>query len=439
LYYRSKLEEASWLAKYQRLIKLFVVLFFGTVFIFSFSHFGAKAFENLTGADGKYSEGTTAGSVDISGKTESEAIALLEEKYVDWVKNTKFELQYSELIVPFDTNLFHFDSAQTLSSIIDGQQNQAVITIDLLQVGEQIQILFPQVDSNKLELTKLTLDLSNTASQFNNGSFTFNLNKDYLITDPSSKNAVLSEAIVKLTDVSSELQSVIEANSEILIDKKVEFSLLEYAKAQKIENSTVLNILATGVYQAVLPTNFTITERNISKALPEYATLGMEAKVNAANGSDLIIVNPNESLYTITLRLDSNNLIVTLKGEKLLYNYEISKKDEQQLKPKTIKQYSPMVLTGNIKVQTEGADGKIVKVYRDTYQESQLIKSELISEDYYPPVYRVEIHGLTSSENTATPAVASPAVPPDSNGTQTPPLTEDPDNGLWGKPNEQPK
>lgn len=416
------------------------MLFFGTVFIFSFSHFGAKAFENLTGADGKYSEGTTAGSVDISGKTESEAIALLEEKYVDWVKNTKFELQYSELIVPFDTNQFHFDSAQTLSSIIDGQQNQAVITIDLLQVGEQIQILFPQVDSNKLELTKLTSDLSNTASHFHNGSFTFNLSKDYLITDPSSKNAVLSEAIVKLTNVSSELQSVIEANSEILIDKKVEFSFLEYAKAQKIENSTVLNVLATGIYQAVLPTNFKITERNIGSALPDYATLGMEAKVNAAKGLDLIIVNPNESLYTITLRLDSNNLIVTLKGEKLLYNYEISKKDEQQLKPKTIKQYSPLVLPGNIKVQTEGADGKIVKVYRDIYQEGQLIKSELISEDYYPPVYRVEIHGLTGSENTATPAVTSPAVTPDSNGTQTPRLTEEPDsNGLWGKPNEQPK
>jgi hypothetical protein len=428
------------LAKYQRLIKLFVVLFFGTAFIFSFSHFGAKAFENFTGADGKFSEGTTVGSINVSGKTESEAISLLEEKYVDWVKNTKFELQYSELNVPFDTNLFHFDSAQTLSSIIDGQQNQAVITIDMLQVGEHIQILFPQIDSNKLELTKLTTDLSNTASQFNNGSFVFNISKDYLITDPASKNAVINEAIVKLTDVSSELQSVIEANSEILLDKKVVFSLLEYAKTQKIENSSGLSVLATGIYQAVLPTNFTINERNISSALPDYAFLGMEAKVNAANGSDLVIVNPNESLYTIELRLDGNNLIVTLKGEKLLYNYEISKKDEQQLKPKTIKQYSPLVLPGNIKVQTEGSDGKIVKVYRDIYQESQLIKSEFISEDYYPPVYRVEIHGLTGTENTVTPAGSTPAVNPNPNGTQTPPLLEAPnDNGLWGKPNEQPK
>jgi hypothetical protein len=429
---------ASWLAKYSRFIRLFVVLFFGTAFIFSFSHFGAKAFDNFTGADGNYAEGTTVGAVDVSGKSEREAIALLEEKYVDWVKNTKFELQYSELIVPFDTNLFHFDAAQTLSSIIDGQQNQAVIAIDMLQVGEQIQILFPQIDSNKLEVSKLTSDLSKAASQFNNGPFRFNINTDYLIVDPASKNAVISEAVVKLTEVSSELQSVIEANPEILLDKKIVFSLLEFAKGQKIEDSSVLSVVATGIYQAVLPTNFTINERNIGIALPDYALLGMEARVNDANSSDLVIVNPNESLYTIELRLESNNLIVTIRGEKLLYNYEISKKDEQQLKPKTIKQYSPLVLPGNIKVQNEGTDGKIVKVYRDKYEGSQLIESVLISEDYYPPVYRVEIHGLTGSDNTANPAVTTPT--PDPNGTQTPPLPAEPDdNGLWGKPNEQPK
>ncbi|MEH7249916.1 G5 domain-containing protein [Neobacillus niacini] len=428
------------MAKYQPIIKLFVVLFFSTAFIFCFSHFGAKAFENITGADGKYSEGTTVGSIDLSGKSATEAVSLIEEQYVNWVKNTKFELQYSELIVPFDTSLFHLDSAQTVSAIIDGQQNQVVITIDMMQVGERIQILFPQLDSNKLELTKITSDLSNAAAQFSNGPFRFNISSDYLINDPATKNAVISETIVKLTDVSSELQSVIESNPEILLEKKEAFSVLEFANTKKIENAFVLSVLATGIYQAVLPTNFTINERTISSALPDYALLGMEAKVNAVNGSDLVIVNPNESLYTIELRLDSNNLIVTVKGEKLLNDYKISKKDEQQLKSKTIKQYSPLVLPGTIKVHTEGSDGKIVKIYREVYQEGQLIKSELISEDYYPPVYRVEIHGLTGTENTASPAVTTPAAAPDPNGTQTPPLPEkSDDNGLWGKPNEQPK
>ncbi|MEH7273210.1 G5 domain-containing protein [Neobacillus vireti] len=430
------------MGKNQRLIKLFVVLFFSTAFIFSFSHFGAQAFENFAGTDGKYTEGTTIGSINVSGKTKSEAISLLEEKYVDWVKNTKFDLQYSELTVPFDTNLFHFDSEQSFASISDGQQNQAVVTIEMLQVEEQLQILFPQLDRNKLELTKLTSDLSSAASQFNNGSYTFNLSTDYLIVDPADKNAFISEAIVELKDVSSELQSVINANPEILIDKEASFSILEFAKNQKIENSSVLNVIATGIYQAILPSNFSIAERNISSVLPDYAMVGLEAKVNAANGSDLVIANPNKSLYSIEFRIEGNKLIVALKGEKLLYEYEISKKDEQQLKPKTIKQYSPLVLPGKIHVQAEGAEGKIVKVYRDIYQENQLIKSELISEDYYPPVYRVEIHGLSGTEQgTATIVGENPAVSSDPNAT--PSISDDeqqdPDAGLWGKPNEQPK
>lgn len=420
------------------------MLFLSIAFIFSFSHFGAKAFENFTGSDGKYSEGTTVGTIDVSGKTDSEVISLLEEKYVDWVKNNKFELQYSELIVPFDTNLFHFDSAKTVSSIVDGQQNPAIITIDMMQVEEQIQVLFPQLDTNKLELTKLTLDLSKTASQFNNGSFSFNLSSDYLVVDPADKNAVISEAIVELKVVPLDLQTVVEANPEILIEKESEFSLLEFAKNQKVENSSILSTIATGIYQTILPSNFKIEERNIGSALPDYAELGLEASVNLVNGSDLVLLNPNKSLYSIELRIDGKNLVVTLKGEKLLYNYKISKKDEQQLKPKTIKQYSPLVLPGQIKVQTEGSDGKIVKVYRDIYQDSQKIKSELISEDYYPPVYRVEIHGLTGTEQeTGTPAGGDPTVTPDPNANQTPPVVDpaqqDSAAGLWGKPNEQPK
>jgi G5 domain len=435
---------ASRLGKNQRLIKLFVVLFFSTAFIFSFSHFGAKALGDITGTDGKYSEGTTVGAIDISGKTKSEAISILEEKYVDWVKNTKFELQYSELIVPLDTSLFHFDSTQTVSSIIDGQQNQAVVTIEMLQVEEQIQILLPQLDTDKLEYTKLTRDLSNAASQFNSGSFSFKLSKDYTIVDPADKYTVISEAIMELKDVPSELKSVVEANPEILIEKGTEFSLLEFAKNQKIENSYVLSVIATGIYQVILPSNFSIAKRNISNGLPDYALLGMEAKVNVAKGLDLVIANPNTSLYSIELKIEGKNLVVTLKGEKLLNNYEVSKKDEQQLKPKTIKQYSPLVLPGSIQVQQKGSNGKIVTVYRDIYEANQLIKSELISEDYYPPVYRVEIHGLIGTEQgTATPAGSEPAVNPDPNAILSQPIVVDesqnPNADLWGKPNEQPK
>jgi hypothetical protein len=431
------------MSKHQPFIKLFTVLFMCTAFIFSFSHFGSQAFGKIGNNDGTFSEGTAVGSVNLSGKTENEAISLLEERHVEWVKNAKIELQYSEKMAALDMNLFYFDPTETILNLKDGQKNPASIRIDLLQVEDQINLLFPEVDSKQLELTILTENLTNTAAQFENGTFSFHLNKDYLLV--KGEENVISEVIVKLNGVSSELSNVINSNPQITLNEESTFSFLEFAKQQKIENSSALNIVATGIYQAVLPTNLTIIQRNISKALPEYAVLGYEAMVNVAKGADLVIDNANKVPYTLQLEVANGDLKVTLKGDKLLYKYETSKKDEQILKPKTIVQYSPLVLPGKTKVVAEGEDGKIVKVYRNIYQGSQLLSSELVSEDYYPPVYRVEIIGLAGTQQgTSTTEGTISNGTTNSNGTQTPSASDtDQQNStnddLWGKPNEEEK
>jgi hypothetical protein len=432
------------MGKDQRLLKLFVVLFFSSAFMFSTSHFGARAFEKFN-SDGSYSEGTTVGSVDISGKTKTEAISLLEEKFVEWVNNTKIDLQFSEKTVPFDINLFHFNAKQTVNNIIDGQKNTATITIEMLQVEDQMQIIFPEIDSNNFEFAKLTKDLTEKASLFETGTYSFNLTSDYIIADSTKADVIISESIVELEDIPFDLATVIEANSEITIAEEATFSLLEFAEKQKVEKSDSLNLIATGIYQAILPTNFEIVERNISNVLPSYATLGYEARVDFAKGADLVIVNPNKAKYIFELKLENNKLKVTLKGVKLLYNYEIIKKDVQQLKPKAIVQYSPLLLPGKTKVQNAGADGQVVKVYRDTFQGNKLIQSELLSEDYYAPAYRVEIHGLEgTTEGNQTISGNKPTAEVAPTNGQTPSPTETPekdssDDELWGKPNEQAK
>ncbi|OLS41523.1 G5 domain-containing protein [Bacillus sp. MRMR6] len=424
-------------SKYQQLMKLFTVLFLTTAVIFSSSHFGSEAFGKFSNNDGKFYEGTTIGSVNLTGKTENEAIAMLEEKYVEWVNSTKITLQYSEKTVNFDVNLFQFDATETVLNLKEGQNNHASLTIDLLQVEEQINVLFQQVDSKEIELTKLTADLTNTASQLQSGTFSFALNKDYLLV--ANKKAVISEVVVELDSVSDELYSLIKNNPEIVIAEEAVFSFLEFAKAQKVENSSALDLLATGIYQAVLPTNLSIKERSISGSLPSYAELGYEAMVNSAKGVDLVIVNPNNATYTLGFDLVPGSLKVTLMGDQLLYKYEISKKDQQELKPKTIIQYSPLLLPGKTKVENAGADGKIVKVYRNIYEGSQLLKAELISEDYYPPVFRVEIHGLTGSTQTGTGTNTTGQTTPSESQSPSPSNTEQQDNDLWGKTNEQPK
>jgi hypothetical protein len=442
----------SVLSKNQRVIRLFVVLLFSTAFIFSFSHFGAKAFGVSSSSDGNFSAGTSIGFLDVSGKSKSDAASLLEEKYVEWLKETTITLQYQEKMVPFDLDLFHLNSKKTVDSLKDGQQNTAFITIDKSKVEDQLQILFPQLKSSDFDINKLTASLEETVSEFQKGKSTLNLYINFLLANQLKKDTVLSSSSVSLREIPDYLQSFIDANRKIEIPEEASFSLLGYINEKKLKvQSESLKIIATGIYDAVLPSNFTIIERNISNTLPDYAQVGYEAKVNKDTKEDLVFSNPNKGKYYLDLQLENNQLTVTLKGEKLLYSYKISKKEEQKLKPKTIIQYSPLILPGKVKIQNNGADGKVVKVYRNVYQGEQFIKSELISEDYYPPAYRIEIHALASSVYTQTqPATTSDGT---STTTQTTDTTNQTSNtsattdtqpvsnetDLWGKPNEQPK
>ncbi|MFB5194745.1 G5 domain-containing protein [Neobacillus sp. KR4-4] len=441
------------MGKNQQMIKLFVVLLFSTAFIFSFSHFGAKAFEKMTNADGKFSDGTSVGALDVSGKTEIEAKGLLEEKYVEWVKQTKIQLQYGEKTASFDLTQFHLDSGKTINSIKDGQKNPAYITVDKLKVKEQLELLFSPIKTSDIDINKLTSSLNTTASLFESGSQTLDLHNDFLLAGKIKKDAVINSAVISMTDVPFTLRTIIDKNPEIEISEGASFSLLDFAKKQKIDDLDSLNIIATGIYQAILPSNFKILERNIGSTLPAYSKLGYEAMVNLPKKTDLMIVNPNKSKYKLKLLLENKELKVSLTGQEFVYKYEIKTKEKQDLAYKTIIQYSPLLLPGKSKIQTEGKTGEIIKVYRDVYQGNELLKSELISEDYYPPSYQIEVHGLAGSVQAGTPTTDTTGNSDSSgdqttdssnmNGNQT--STTDNtgqnsnDNDLWGKPNEQPK
>ncbi|MEH7439884.1 VanW family protein [Neobacillus drentensis] len=433
--------------KNQQIIKLFVVLLFGTTFIFSFSYYGAKAFDKQTKTDGKFSYGTTIGNLEVSGKTNEEAIRLLEQKYVDWLNEESIQLQYGEMTASIDLNLFQLDAQQTVDSVKDGQKNEAFISINKQKVIDQLGFLFPQLKSNNLDLDKLTASLNKTASLFEAGNHTFNLYNDYLIAS-QKRDSVLNTAVINLDEIPNELQTFIEKNPEIELKKEATFSLLELAKKQKMKDTYTLDVLATGIYQAVLPTNIKVVERNISNSLPDYAPLGFEAKVNQSRNADLVLDNSNKVKYLLELQLENQKLLVTLKGQKFAYTYKVSTKDEQKLTPKTIVQYSPLLLPGKTKVQTKGTEGLVITVYKDIYQGGLFIKSELISADYYPPTYQVEIHGLAGNEqgSTTDSAITSSQATDATNSndihTQTATdqtLQDSTDSDLWGKPNEQPK
>lgn len=433
-------------------IKLFIVLLFGTVFIFSFSHFGAKAFDKMANSDGKFSAGTRIGLLDVSGKTKAEVSSLLQQKYVDWVKDSSFELKYGEKTASFDLTLFHLDAKQTVESIKNGQTNAVFMSIDKKRVEVQVQTLFPQLQTSEVDMDKLTANLNATAAEFVAGTHSFDLFNDY--ASQVKKNTVLNTAVIAMKNVPIVLEAIIDKYPGIDIAENATFSLLDFAKQNRISDSDALSVLATGIYQVILPSNFSIVERNISTALPDYASLGYEAKVNPSTHDDLVFSNPNKTKYRLEFQLNGDQLQVSLTGEKFPFDYKLSTEDKQSLSPKTILQYSPLLLQGQIKILTNGVDGQMIKVYRDTYQDHELLNSALISQDYYPPVYQVEIHRLAlGQQSTAviagtnqsqTGTTGSTGTTSNSMQSQPSPSTvgqqsQANNNDLWGKPNEQPK
>ena len=78
------IEEGGGYVRNKQSIKLFLILVLGSVYIFSFSHFGAFAFDAFFNKNDSYDEGTMVGNVDISGKTKLEASKLLNEKWINW-------------------------------------------------------------------------------------------------------------------------------------------------------------------------------------------------------------------------------------------------------------------------------------------------------------------------------------------------------------------
>lgn len=276
-------------------------------------------------------------------------------------------------------------------------------------------------------------------------------------TNVKKQEMAISTASISISDLPDDLRMLTKNYPKIELPAEASFSLMHFLTTEKLDHSLSsesLSVFGTLLYQAILPTNFSIVERNTSRELPRYAKLGFESKVSAEQNFDLVFYNPNQTKYTLKLREESGVLYVDLIGEPLSEQYKIRLSGVQILKPKTIVQYSPLLTPGQKKVVAAGANGQVVQVYKDTFQNDELINSQLVSEDYYPPVYRVEIYPLNlpeeqqsaeqstsggaQSQNTdVNQPQATAASNSQSNvASETPMSTE---SDLWGKPNEQSK
>ncbi|MEM5015842.1 VanW family protein [Metabacillus indicus] len=421
--------------------KVLLVLF-GCVFIlFGFSFFGVKAYGALFN-EKTIPEGVVAGGIVLSGLTQAEAEEKLNQAVAGWKENSFYFLQ-TDRELGLDSNLVTFDVKKTAELALENKTNKLIAAVDAEALGVFLENelnpdILPAVDQKAL-----ASEIELAASELTEGIFTLSI-ENYLVKEKLPKT-LLAGTVIPAGSVL--LQQPVVIN----IESFESFSLEAYMEENSLPlDDDALSLLATGIYQAVLLTNFEILERHISAELPAYAELGKEAAF-AKGKRDLVFYNPNDAAYELKVAQDDTSLYVSIEGAAFKNTYSLTMENEKSYKPKKIIQYDAALNDNTTRIIEEGRSGQSAAVYRNELdQNGNLLSSTLISDDYYAPVHRVEVKPLKKEQQGSAPAATGEGVQqgeePDQNeapaSTENPSSVNQPENSsqtasdqeLWEEP-----
>lgn len=148
--------------------------------------------------------------------------------------------------------------------------------------------------------------------------------------------------------------------------------------------------VSSTLYNAVLLTGLTITERKNHSRLVSYVPPGLDATVNYGS-IDLKFKNTTVSPILITSRIQENRLLIRIFGrnEKPGRTVTLMATGAQTLEPPVVTLPDPNLPRGVTKIVEPGYRGMQVTVYRLFKEGEKIIKKELISTDTYAPGTRI--------------------------------------------------
>ncbi|WP_017755970.1 VanW family protein [Calidifontibacillus oryziterrae] len=372
-------------------LKILLLLIACTAFVIGSSSLGAFAYETVFKESTGYSEGTKVGPVSLQGIESQEAMSKVLEAIDEWKANSSFTLKYQEDVVQLDPSFLQFDIKGSVEAVVNGQASPLLAAVNIDSLKEQVTT-YNEVIAKSIDYEKLADTIKGNVVNLKQGSFEFYMS-EFLLSINQGGVEILSESVI--TGFDQEMEAIIEewVNSvnPIPLKSMESYSLLSTIKSDLISEQRLqgLNVIATGLYEAVLKAGLNVEERHIHSVLPTYSKLGFDAKVKPST-MDLAFTNMSISDVAIGLQLADSSLKVTVEGYAHENKFEVVLKNEQTLPQKQIIQPSPAIQRNTSNLIDEGKEGKIVQVYRNKLNESgAVIESEFISEDYYPPVHAV--------------------------------------------------
>jgi len=367
-------------------IGIFLFLLLCSGFLFTFSQIGPLAYEQVFGEPRTYDAGTMVGPIPIEDLTREEAKQKLANQVLEWKDTHNVMLDMKDQNVVFQKDFIGFDIPETLNQVEDGTENY--FTVDMNE--SYLDVLQNKVGADLYDhilIDKLSEEILARAETLHKEPLHFSIFQ-YVEDGTTELYEVVSEYSVE-KNADMDVTPLVEALNGAEVRNQTPFSLLSFVEDDMSQPS--LNAVATAVYGAALETNFMIKQRHISTKLPSYAELGKEASVQQKHNHDLVFTNPNEQSYQLNISEENERLIVKILGYPLPNSYEISLENSRNIKPRTIVQFSERVPNGQSNIKIEGREGTSVEVYRFVEDKDNVIRKDFISDDYYPPVNRVEV------------------------------------------------
>jgi hypothetical protein len=392
-----------------------VFLVLCTVYLVGSAHLGAKLYDRFFHTESVSASGMIIAGMEMANESRSGIKNKLNKEIHVWKENQDLKAAYLDEEVRISSEVFQFDVNASVDKAVNGENSPLIIHIDEERFLELLTSL--GMDMDMLDIDKLQEAVMVKASMLDSDVKKFAL-EDFMKSQADV--TVLAENEIGGVDSTPGLESFLSAFSEIVIEPSSAFSLLKLVDEKQVTSMTSeeLSVISTGLYEVLLYSDLQVIQRHQGRSLPEYAELGFEAKVDRELQQDLVFINPTDQSVKIRFDLTGDTLIFVLEGPRLPYEVEISIENKQSIEPRVIKQYSPYMNQGKTKVRAEGKDGVQAEVRkRMVASGGEVLKEELISKDYYPPVHREELVSLEEYMNNKEDALQEKEEPAASTGT----------------------
>jgi hypothetical protein len=368
-----------------------VFLVLCTVYLFGSAHLGTYLYDHVFQSESVAANETKIAGMKLSNDRNNETTNKLLEEINLWKETQNLSITYMEVGKRIPSEVFQFDVDATVEMANDGEDSPLLLQIDEGLLRELLISLGMDIES--IHIDKLKDAIIEKASMLDGDEQEFAL-EDFLNSPVEMK--LLAENEMGDVESTPGLQEFLTDFPEIGIEPVSTFSLLKFVEDQHISmTNTELSVISTGLYEILLHSDLEVIQRHHSHSLPDYAELGMEARVDKDIQQDFVFVNPNHQPYKIHFQMAGDTILFSLEGPELPYEVEISLQNKQTVEPRVIKQYSPYVDQGQTEVRAEGKEGVQLEVFKRMLDsKGSVLKEELISRDYYPPVHREELVSL---------------------------------------------